>query len=170
MPKLEPFKHLAKTRKKVESLHPLSPSLPAETTHVVHQPQPRSSDIHMSTDNAPDPSLKMTETISTLTPANGITNDRKRTPSALTIEHVSHVSDIHHPPSTMTDTQQSSSHSLLSDMPETFIAQVSCRPHTLELPTRINTKQRRHQHRLCYKCRQTGHLQTHCPRLTEHEN
>ena len=56
--------------------------------------------------------------------------------------------------------QRTSSHSIPTDIPESLIAQVNCKQHKLNLQTR---KQRRHQYRLCYNCRQTTHLKAHCP-------
>jgi len=132
---------LTKTSKKVESLHPLSPSLPADTTHVVHQPQPRSADLHLSTDKRPDLSLKKTETISTLIPANGFTNDQTNTPSTPTTAHVSNVAETQTLSSQLADPQQPTSPSILTDIPEFFTAQVNSRPHKpgLLTVTRPNT-------------------------------
>jgi len=58
------------------------------------------------------------------------------------------------------DSQQTPSHSSPTDIPKSLIAQVNSRQHKLNLQTH---KQRRHQYRLCYNCRQTTHSKVHCP-------
>jgi len=169
MPKSKLFKHLATTRKNVESLHQLSPSPPADTNPLVKQQQPSVLDIRTNIPNTPDYVSRLTEAISTLKQDDGITYDLTGTLSAPTIKQVSNVSWTQNTPSQMQDPQQTSSHSLAAEIPEILTEQVNCRPQKLELQSRTNTKQRRHQYRLCYKCRQTGHLKTHCTQFIENE-
>jgi len=74
MPKLKLFKQLPLTRKNVESLHQLSPSLPEDTNPVVIQ---QTSTMDISTTIASDPthSATMTEAQPTLILADRITDD-----------------------------------------------------------------------------------------------
>ena len=67
------------------------------------------------------------------------------------------------------DTQHTPRHSSPTDIPEPLITQVNSRQHKPDLQTH---KQRRHQYRLCYNCRQTIHLKAHCPQTLHntHQN
>ena len=157
------------TRKKVESLHQLLPSKPVDTNPAVIQ-QTSTMDIPTTIANDQTHSSTMTEAQPNL-----ITDDPMKkfstfitkpndnlsgTLSAPPIKYGSKVSWPQNLPSQKQDPQHTSSHSLASNIPESLTAQVNSRPHKLDLHTR---KQRRHQYRLCYNCRQTTHLKARCP-------
>jgi len=166
------------TRKNVESLHQLSPSTPVDTNPVVIQ-QTSTMDIPITIANDPTHSSTMTEAQPTLILADRITDDPTKkfsifitkpndnlsgTLSASPTKYGSKVSWPQNLPSQTQDPQQTSSNSLAADISESLTAQVNSRPHKLDLQTR---KQRSHQYRLCYNCRQTTHLKTCCSQLIQ---
>jgi len=177
MPKSKLFKHLPLTRENVESLHQLSPSLPTNTNPVVIQ-QTNTKDISAPIANDVTHSADNTETQPTLILPDRITDNPIKkfstfikkpndnlsgTPSAPPIKYVSNVSWPQNLPSQTQDPKHTFSHSQAADISESLTVQVNSRPHKLDLQTR---KQRRHQYRLCYNCRQT-HLKTRCPQLIQ---
>jgi len=163
MPKLKLFKHLSLTRKNVESLHQLPSSPPADANPVVIQ-QTRTSDIPTTIVNDLFHSPRRTAVQPTLTLAEGITNDIIKKPSISITKPNGNLSGTCTLPAQTQDPQNTSSHPLAVNIPESFTAQVNFRPQKLDLQTR---KQRRHQYRLCYHCRQTGHLKSSCPQLIQ---
>jgi len=127
--------------------------------------------------NDPTYSSTMTEAQPTLTSADRINNDQMKkfltstikpkdtlsgTLSAPPAKLNSNVSRPHNLTYLTEDSQQTSSHSSPTDIPEPLITQVNSRQHKPGLQTH---KRRRHQYRLCYNCRQTTHLKAHCPQL-----
>jgi len=170
MPKLKLFKHLPITRKKLASLQIMSPSLPEGTNQMFSQHLPSSSVAQITISTTSNHSSRITEAIPTLTPADRITNDQTNTPSTPTTAHVSNVSETQTLSSQLADPQQPTSPLILTDIPEFLTAQVNGGPHKPDLLTRSNTTKRRHQYRLCYNCRQTGHLKKHCTRFLEQEH
>ena len=125
--------------------------------------------------NDPTHSSTMTEAQPTWILADRITNDPMKKFLTLTMKPNDTLSGTLLAPPTKLDSnvsrpqnltyltenlQHTSSHSSPTDIPKSLIAQVNSRQHKLDLQT---CKQRRHQYRLCYNCRQTTHLKAHCP-------
>ena len=94
-----------------------------------------------------------------MTSAEEITDDPTKKLSTSITKPNGNVSGIQTLPSQLKDPQHTYSHSPVADISEFLTPQVSPEIQKPELSKRSNTKRRRHQHRLCYKCRQTGHLQ-----------
>jgi len=157
---------LATKRKKIESLPQLSPPSPADVNLLVKQPQSSVLDIRTPIPNTQDHFSRKTEEMSTLKQEDRLTHNLTGLLLAATNKQVSNVPQQQNAPHSMQDPQPTSNHSLAVDVPDIFTDQVNCQPQRLALQSCTNTKQRRHQHRLCCKCRQTGHFKTHCRQLT----
>jgi len=162
------------TRKNVESLHQLSHSPAVETNSKVIQ-QTNNMDAPIPIMNDPTHSATITEAQPTLISADRIINDPMKKFFTLTMKPNDTFSGTLLAPPAKLDSnvsrpqnlayltensQQTPSHSSPTDIPESLIAQVNSIQHKPDLQTR---KQRRHQYRLCYNCRQTTHLKAHCP-------
>jgi len=160
MPKFKLFKHFSLTRENGESMHQLPSSLPAGVNPVIIQ-QTRTSDIPTIIENDRTHSPKRTEAQPTSTSAEGITNDLIKQSSTPTPRPNDNLAGAFNLPPQTQDPQTTSNHSLAADIPESLTAQVHSRPQKLDLQPR---KQRKHQYRLCYHCRQTGHLKSRCPK------
>ena len=159
IPELKLFTHLDITCNNVDFFHHWCPPLSEDAHPVVIQQQTNTKNIPTTIANDPTHSLKRTEIIPTLTSAEGITNNPTKMLSTFITKPNSNVSGIQTLPSQLQDPQQTSSHSIFANIPEFLIPHVSPEIQEPELSKRNNTKRRKHQYRLCYKCRQTGHLQ-----------
>jgi len=174
MPKSKLFKHLPLTRKNVESLHQLSPSLPTNANPVVIQQTnikdisaPIANDLTHSADNTETQPILILPDRITDNPIKKFSTFVKKpndnlsgTLSAPPIKYGSKISGPQNLPYQRQDPQHTSSHSQAADIPESLTAQVNSRPQNIDLQTR---KQRRHRYRLCYNCRQTTHFKSRCP-------
>jgi len=164
------FKHFVKKSLVDEFLSQRSPPLPAQTNPLVKQKQ--ASAIGTRT---PIPSTlghfpKVTKVASMLEQEDWRIHYHKRPNLATKIKQVSNVPQTQNTSYQLQDPQYESNHSIVGEVNEITTEQVTCRPQKPKHEFHTNTKQRRHQHRLCYKCRQTGHFIKNCPQFTDTEN
>jgi len=166
MPKFKLFKLLSLTHKNAEPLHRLPSPRPVDTNLVVTQ-LTRTSDIPTTIDNDLLHSSKITETQPTITSAEETTNDITNKPSTAKSKHNDDLSGICTSSSPTQKPQNIYSQSPATDIPNFLTEPANSKSQTRVLQP---PKQRRHQHRLCYHCRQTGHSKSRCPKRRQKRN
>jgi len=136
---------------------------------LVKQQQVSALGTRTTIPNTPGLFLKATEAISTLEQEDGRIHYHTHPNLATKMKQVSNVPQTQNTSHRLQDRQYESNHSIVGEVNEIITEQVNCRPQKTKHEFHTNTKQRRHQHRLCYKCRQTGHFKKNCPQFTETE-
>jgi len=81
------------------------------------------------------------------------------------MKHVSNVPQMQNISHQLQDPQDESSHSIVGEVNENTTEQVNCQQQKPKHAFQTNTKQRRYQHRICYKFRKKGHLTKNCPQF-----
>ena len=170
MPILKLFKHYVTKREDVESLSQHFTLPPTETNPFVKRQQTSALGTRTPIPNTSGYFSRATEAMSTLEQEDGIIHYHTDPNSVSTIKQFSNVPQTQNTSHQLQDPQNTSNHSLAGEVNEIASESVNCRHQIPKPGLRTNTKQSRHQHRLCYKCRQTGHFKTHCPQLIEKEN
>ena len=110
---------------------------------------------------------KVTKATPTLEQEDGITHNHMRSNLATKRKQILKAPQTQYTSYQLQDPQYESSHSTAGEVNEITTEQVNCRQQTPKHGFQTNTKRRLHQHRLCYKCRQTGHFIKNCPQFTE---
>jgi len=167
MPQPKLFKHSVKTNKVVGFLPQPSPPLPAQMNPLVKQQQASAIGTQTPLQNIPGHFLQVTKATPTLEQEDGITHSHIRSHSATKRKQIPKAPQTHNTSHQLQDPQYASSHSIVGEVNEITTEQVNCRQQTPKHGFQPNKKRRRHQYRLCYECRQTGHFIKNCSLFTE---
>jgi len=136
---------------------------------LINQQQASAIGAQTPIPSIPDHFPQSTKAKPTLEQEDEITHSHIRSHLATKMKHVSNVPQTQNISHQLRDPQYESSHSIVGEVNEITTEQVNCQQQKPKHAFQTNTKQRRHQHRICYKCGQKGHFTKNCPQFIKTE-
>jgi len=168
MPKPKPFKQFVRQRKVKEFLSSPPHPFPEDINLLVKQQQASAINAQKPAQGPRENFQKDTKGIQTFEQEVGLTHKHMVSYLPTKTNQIPAISPTAHLSQQLKDIQYKLNNITIGKVSENITDQVIGRTRRPETGYQPCIKQRRHQLRLCYKCRQASHFKKNRPRITEH--